>query len=154
MSFTIALVEPKIPPNTGNIARLCAATGAELHLVGELGFDISEKAVKRAGLDYWEHVNVTHFLDVEAYFAELEKKRFFLYSTKAKVPYHKLEHQLGDTLVFGSETQGLAPWILEKYKTQACFLPMPAGAVRSLNLSNTAAIALFEAMRQTGCLSD
>ena len=154
MSFTIALVEPQIPPNTGNIARLCAATGAKLHLVGKLGFDTSEKAVRRAGLDYWEHVEVTEYPDVEAYFAELEKKRFFLFTTKAKKSYHQLEYQLGDTLVFGSETKGLASWILEKYSDQTCTLPMPAAKVRSLNLSNTAAIGLFEAMRQTGCLSD
>jgi tRNA (cytidine/uridine-2'-O-)-methyltransferase len=149
MAFHIVLVEPEIPANTGNIARTCAATGAHLHLVRPLGFSTDDKTLKRAGLDYWHAVNVHYhnsFQEVKDYYAGA---RFFCATTKANRYYTDYSYQDGDFLVFGKETKGLPPSILEEHSGSLIKMPM-TDAVRSLNLSNSVAIILFEGLRQTG----
>ncbi|MFC0213033.1 tRNA (uridine(34)/cytosine(34)/5-carboxymethylaminomethyluridine(34)-2'-O)-methyltransferase TrmL [Paenibacillus chartarius] len=150
MAFHIVLVEPEIPANTGNISRTCAATGAWLHLVKPLGFDIDDRTLKRAGLDYWPSVK----LEVHDSFAEVEEKyrgsRFFFATTKATKRYTDYQFQDGDFLVFGKETKGLSPDILAAHPDTLLRMPMDTSAVRSLNLSNSVAIMLYEALRQTG----
>lgn len=147
--FHIVLVEPEIPGNTGNVARLCAATGCALHLVRPLGFSTDDRNLKRAGLDYWHLLNITYY----DCFAELQQKfpygRFFCHTTKASRYYSDIEFMPGDFLVFGKETAGLSEQILNQYKDCWVRLPMIAGA-RSLNLSNAVAVSVFEALRQTG----
>lgn len=147
--LNIVLVEPEIPPNTGNVARLCAATGATLHLVKPLGFSIDDKQLKRAGLDYW------HLLDIFVYdnFEEFEVKNpvgpRYLATTKGGQGYTDIPYEPGGYLLFGKETKGLAPEILARYPDKAFRLPMRAEA-RSLNLSNSVAIVVYEALRQWG----
>ena len=149
MPFHIVLVEPEIPANTGNIARTCAATGAHLHLVRPLGFDTDDRTLKRAGLDYWHAVEV-HYYDS---FAELQEKyadsRFFYASTRAKKIYSDVQYTDGDMLVFGKETKGLPQQLIDENIDNCIRMPMTT-EVRSLNLSNSAAIILFEALRQNG----
>lgn len=149
MAFHIVLVEPEIPANTGNISRTCAATGTWLHLVRPLGFRTDDRTLKRAGLDYWHAVK----LEYHDSFSEVKEKypegRFFLATTKADKRYTDISFRDGDFLVFGKETKGLAPDILEAHPEQLMRLPMTSD-VRSLNLSNSAAIILYEALRQTG----
>jgi len=151
--FIISLIEPEIPPNTGNISRLAAATGSRLELVGKLGFDISDKAVRRAGLDYWKHVDLQRHLDVEEFMDTVDGSKVHLFTTKADKSYIDADFKDGDRLVFGPETRGLDPWILEKFSGRCVTLPMFNPEVRSLNLSNTVAIGLYEALRQTNALS-
>lgn len=146
--FNIVLIEPEIPPNTGNIARLCAATGAVLHLVGTLGFSIDDRYLKRAGLDYWEFVTLKQWPDLEALQASAPGGRFFYLSTKAARSYLQAAFQPGDYIVFGKETRGLPEELLAANPDTAITIPMPAGAVRSLNLSTSAGIVLYEALRQ------
>ncbi|GFE60898.1 tRNA (cytidine(34)-2'-O)-methyltransferase [Geobacter sp. AOG2] len=148
--FNIVLVEPEIPPNTGNIARLCAATGSILHLVGPLGFSIDDKHLKRAGLDYWKHVTVRRWDTLEALQASTSQSRFFYLSTKVARSYLKAAFRPGDFLVFGKETKGLPEALLNSNPDTCITIPMPAGAVRSLNLSTSAGIVLYEALRQSG----
>lgn len=147
MAFHIVLVEPEIPANTGNIARTCAATGTVLHLVRPLGFDTDDRTLKRAGLDYWHAVAVIYhdsFAEVrEAY----PDGRFFYATTKASRRYTDMRFRDGDFLVFGKETKGLPPELIAANPETCVRMPM-TGAVRSLNLSNSAAIMLFEALRQ------
>lgn len=148
--FHVVLVEPQIPPNTGNIGRLCIATRSRLHLVQPLGFDISEKAVRRAGLDYWKHVD----LHLHACYAEFRAglppaARLFFFTKFAERSLYEASFQPGDYLVFGKETTGLAPEIHAREKN-LLRVPMPGSdTVRSLNLAGTAHIALYEALRQT-----
>ena len=145
--LNIVLVEPEIPQNCGNIARTCAATGAHLHLIKPLGFDISDRAVKRAGLDYWHTLDITYhdsFAEVEAMYPEA---RFFLLSTHATRSYADVEYRDGDFLVFGKETAGLGQALLARRSEDAVRIPMREG-LRSLNLSNSAALVLYEALRQ------
>jgi tRNA (cytidine/uridine-2'-O-)-methyltransferase len=144
----VALWEPEIPPNTGNVARLCAATGAKLHLVGRLGFRIDDRSLRRAGLDYWEAVEVcTH-----ATFAELESaigvEHIWCVETPAPRRYTEAAFRDGDCLVFGSESKGLPPEVRERHATRTIGIPMPTDRVRSLNLATTAGIVLYEALRQ------
>lgn len=146
--FNIVLIEPEIPPNTGNIARLCAATGAVLHLVGKLGFSIDDRYLKRAGLDYWEFVTLKQWPDLESLQAAAADGRFFYLSTKAARSYLQAAFQPGDYIVFGKETRGLPEELLAANPDTAITIPMPAGAVRSLNLSTSAGIVLYEALRQ------
>ncbi len=147
--LNIVLVEPEIPPNTGNVARLCAATGATLHLVKPLGFEISDKHLKRAGLDYWD------MLDIHIYenYAEFEEKNprgtRYLATTKAKRLHTEIQFEQGGYLLFGKETKGLAPEILARYPDTTMRLPMRPDA-RSLNLSNSVAVVVYEALRQWG----
>ena len=147
-SIHIALVEPEIPPNTGNIARLCAATFTPLHLVGKLGFRTDDKAVRRAGLDYWSEVAIDYHLNIEALFDALPGCRFLYYTTKATRAYTDIQYQSRDCLVFGSETRGLPEELLRSNWDRCLTIPMPNRRVRSLNLAASAAIVLYEALRQ------
>jgi tRNA (cytidine/uridine-2'-O-)-methyltransferase len=144
----VALWEPEIPPNTGNIARLCAATGAELHLIGRLGFRLDERSLRRAGLDYWPAVTLHRHASLDDFEAALAGGRLFCYSTRAATPYTRAAYQEGDCLLFGGETHGLPPGVLERHAERALTIPMPAGRVRSLNLATAVGIVLYEALRQ------
>lgn len=147
--FHIVLVEPEIPQNTGNISRTCAVTGSALHLVRPLGFSVTDRHLKRAGLDYWEHLSLHYhdsFADVEAMFPA---GRFFLCSTHATRSYADIRFEDGDILVFGKETAGLPKELLARRQADTIRIPM-RGDLRSLNLSNAAAVVLYEALRQCG----
>lgn len=148
--FNIVLVEPEIPPNTGNIARLCAATGTVLHLVEPLGFSIDDRHLKRAGLDYWGSVTLKVWQGLNQLWQAFPDGRFFYLTTKARNNYLAADFQPGDFMVFGKETKGLPAELLAKHMDSAITIPMPSGAVRSLNLSTSAGIVLYEALRQTG----
>jgi len=150
--FNIVLVEPEIPPNTGNIARLCAATGSRLHLVGKLGFSTDDRYLKRAGLDYWEHVDLTYWGSLEELQARYPDSRYFYLTTKSSRSYLQAGFRPGDFIVFGKETKGLPEELIVANPDTAITIPMPAGAVRSLNLSTSAGIVLYEALRQSGAL--
>jgi tRNA (cytidine/uridine-2'-O-)-methyltransferase len=145
--LNIVLVEPEIPQNCGNIARTCAATGCHLHLIRPLGFDISEKAVRRAGLDYWNLVEVRDYENLADFFAKNDVQRMWCLSTKAPRSYTEAEFCDGDYLFFGKETKGLPEDFLEAYRSSCIKIPMREEA-RSLNLSNAVAITVFEALRQ------
>ncbi len=145
--INIVLVEPEIPQNCGNIARTCAATGCRLHLIRPLGFDISEKAVRRAGLDYWDLVEVRDYANLEDFFAKNEVKQMWCLSTKAPRCYTEANYEDGCYLFFGKETKGLPESFLEEHRQETVKIPMREEA-RSLNLSNAVAITVFEALRQ------
>ena len=147
--LNIVLLEPEIPSNTGNIARSCAATGTRLHLIEPLGFDISDKAVKRAGLDYWQYLDLSVWDSIEDFFAQRSDENLWLATTKAPRSYTEASYGDGDFLVFGRETRGLPENLLEKRYADCVRIPMRPEA-RSLNLSNSVAIMLFEALRQQG----
>lgn len=146
--FHVALWEPEIPPNTGNVARLCAATGSVLHLVGRLGFRTDDRSLKRAGLDYWDAVEVRYhatFPDLEAV---VGPEHIWCVETPAAVPYTRAGFRPGDCLVFGSESKGLPDSVRTRYAGRTVGIPMPTGKVRSLNLATAAGIVLYEALRQ------
>jgi tRNA (cytidine/uridine-2'-O-)-methyltransferase len=145
----IALVEPEIPPNTGNIARLCAATFTPLHIVGVTGFRLDEKAVRRAGLDYWDEVDLRRHLDLERLYASLPQTRFLYFTTKTDAAYFDFQFQDEDCLIFGRETRGLPEEVLAANRERCLTIPMPNTKVRSLNLANSVGIVLYEALRQT-----
>ena len=145
--LNIVLVEPEIPQNCGNIARTCAATGCKLHLIRPLGFDISEKAVRRAGLDYWHLVEVLDYESLDDFFARNKVERMWCLSTKAPRSYAEANFRDGDYLFFGKETKGLPEDFLEEHRGDCIRLPMRQEA-RSLNLSNAVAITVYEALRQ------
>ena len=145
--LNVVLVEPEIPQNCGNIARTCAATGARLHLIRPLGFDISEKAVRRAGLDYWHLVEVFDYESLEDFFARNDVRQMWCLSTKAPRCYTEARFEDGCYLFFGKETKGLPESFLEAHRESCVRIPMRAEA-RSLNLSNSVAITVFEALRQ------
>lgn len=143
----IVLVEPEIPQNCGNIARTCAATGCTLHLIRPLGFDISEKAVRRAGLDYWHMVDVREYENLEDFFSKNDVRQMWCLSTKAPKSYTEARYQDGCYLFFGKETKGLPEPFLEAHRNSCVRIPMRSDA-RSLNLSNAVAVTVFEALRQ------
>jgi len=145
--LNIVLVEPEIPQNCGNIARTCAATGARLHLIRPLGFDISDKAVKRAGLDYWHMVEVLDYENLEDFFARNKVEKMWCLSTKAPRSYVEAEFTDGCYLFFGKETKGLPEAFLAEHYDDCIRIPMRSDA-RSLNLSNAVAITVYEALRQ------
>jgi tRNA (cytidine/uridine-2'-O-)-methyltransferase len=145
----IVLVEPRIPPNTGNAARLCAATGCALHLVEPLGFSISDRELKRAGLDYWHSVDVRVHASLEAFLAGWHAP-FWLLSTRATRVYSEAEFARGDALLFGSETAGLPQALLDAHPARALRVPMRADSVRSLNLSTTVGIVAYAALQRLG----
>ena len=147
--FNIVLVEPEIPQNCGNIARTCAATGCRLHLIRPLGFDISEKAVRRAGLDYWHMVEVLDYENLTDFFAKNHVAEMWCLSTKAPRSYTEAEFHDGCYLFFGKETKGLPEAFLAEHFDACVRIPMRESA-RSLNLSNAVAITVYEALRQTG----
>jgi tRNA (cytidine/uridine-2'-O-)-methyltransferase len=144
----IALYRPEIHPNTGNIARLCAANGLPLHLVGALGFRIDDRSVRRAGLDYWPHVDLRREEDLEELRSLLPESRFFYFSAHAERSYTDVQYQQGDCLVFGPETKGLSQELLQGNWAHALKIPMRTSHVRCLNLSSSVAIAAYEALRQ------
>lgn len=149
MAFHIVLVEPEIPANTGNISRTCAATGTYLHLVRPLGFQTDDKTLKRAGLDYWHSVKLEYHDSFDEVLEAYKEHRFFFATTKASKRYTDFTFQDGDFFVFGKETKGLPEELLAQHPETLLRLPM-SDAVRSLNLSNSAAIMLYEGLRQTG----
>jgi tRNA (cytidine/uridine-2'-O-)-methyltransferase len=151
MSFHVVLVEPEIPPNTGNIARSCAATGSKLHLVEPLGFSIDEKSLRRAGLDYWPYVDVERHESLEAFLEKYKRKRKYLATTKGSKLYTDVEFKDEDMILFGRETRGLPGDFIAANSEMAIRIPMSEDTrLRSLNLSNAVNIVLFEALRQTG----
>jgi tRNA (cytidine/uridine-2'-O-)-methyltransferase len=151
MAIEIALYQPEIPPNTGNIARTCAVTGTRLHLIKPLGFSIDEKYVRRAGLDYWHLVDVVVHESLEAFLEAMKGRSLYFSSTKAVKRYTDQAYPEDAVLVFGSETRGLPPLIHQTWPSQLIRIPMLDSAdARSLNLSNAVAVVLFEALRQQG----
>lgn len=148
--FHVVFVHPEIPPNTGNAMRLCANTGCRLHLVEPLGFDLSDAKLRRAGMDYRDKATISVHADVDAFRNEVKPRRAFAFAKRGSVPFGNIAYEAGDALVFGRESVGLddsvlsAPWI-----TEVVHIPMVPG-VRSVNLSNAAAIGVFEAWRQIG----
>lgn len=148
-SMNIVLLEPEMPANTGNIGRTCVATGSRLHLIEPLGFQINEKAVKRAGLDYWDKLDVTVY---DCYLDFLEQnpraaKKLYMASTKAPKVYTEVSYELGDYIMFGKESAGIPEEILAKHKETTVRIPMLSD-IRSLNLANSVAVVLYEALRQ------
>ena len=144
----LALWEPEIPPNTGNIARLCAATGTVLHLIGRLGFRLDDRSLRRAGLDYWGEVEYRRHTTLEEFEGFMGSARIYCFSARAVVPYTRVIYQDGDALLFGGESHGLPAELVERYGERALTIPMPAGKVRSLNLATAVGIVLYEALRQ------
>ena len=145
--FNVVLFNPQIPPNTGNIGRLCVNAGATLHLVKPIGFDISQKAVKRAGLDYWDKLDLVIWESVEEFLEKNDISKMHFATTKTKKPYFHAKFNKGDFIIFGSETKGIDESILNKYKNQCITIPMTKEG-RSLNLAVSAGIILYEAIRQ------
>jgi tRNA (cytidine/uridine-2'-O-)-methyltransferase len=143
----IVLVHPQIPPNTGNVARLCVATGLKLHLIHPLGFSVDEPSVRRAGLDYWEHLHWEEHASWEEFEKKNTQARMHFFSKKVERPYTQAKFQKDDFLIFGSETKGLSEEILKKYPDQVWTIPM-WGPTRSLNLSTSVGIVAYEALRQ------
>ncbi len=151
MSFEVVLVEPEIPQNTGNIARTCAATNTVLNLIRPLGFNIDDKTVRRAGLDYWKYVDLRVYDSLEDFLSLNGDRRMYLATTKGSISYADAEYRDGDLLFFGRETNGLPRDFIEDHRESAVRIPMSENtAARSLNLSNSVNIILFEALRQTG----
>lgn len=146
MAMNIVLVEPEIPQNTGNIARTCRATGSVLHIVKPMGFSVDDKKLKRAGLDYWYELDIRYYENLEEFFSKCSGN-FYFCSTKAKKRHSDVAYQDGDYLVFGKETKGLPEKLLYERYESCVRIPMLPG-IRSLNLSNSAAIVLYEALRQ------
>lgn len=145
----VALVEPEIPPNTGNIARLCGATFTKLHIVGVTGFRMDDRAVKRAGLDYWEDVTIEKHIELDDLYQKLPDSRFLYLTTKTDRPYFDWKFQPNDCMVFGPETRGLPEALLRKNEECCLTIPMPNSNIRSLNLATSVGIVLYEAIRQT-----
>jgi tRNA (cytidine/uridine-2'-O-)-methyltransferase len=148
--ISVALVEPEIPPNTGNIARLCAATNTPLHIVGVTGFRMDDRALRRAGLDYWPEVKLTRHRNLDALYESLPEARFVYLTTKADRIYTEWTFQPDDCLVFGRETRGLPEDLLRANWENCLRIPILNPNIRSLNLATAAGIVLFEALRQTG----
>lgn len=144
----VALLEPEIPPNTGNIARLCAATGTPLHIVGVTGFRMDDRTLRRAGLDYWEHVELHRHIDLDGLYASLKDSRFLYLTTKTHQSYIDCDFEDGDCLVFGPETRGIPQKVLDANSERCLTIPMSNPNVRSLNLSTSVGIVLYEAIRQ------
>ena len=148
MALNIVLVEPEIPQNAGNIARTCAVTGSKLHMVRPLGFEVSDKYLKRAGLDYWHLVDISYYDSIEEVMDKFYNgNNFWFFSTKAKLIHSDAKYKDGDFLVFGKETKGLPESLLEKHYDECVRLPM-LNETRSLNLSNSVCVGVYEALRQ------
>ena len=147
--INIVLIEPEIPQNTGNIARTCAATGASLHLVEPMGFKVDDKKLKRAGLDYWHSLDITYYKDINDFFERNKGEEFYYFTTKAPQCYSSVTYPKRVFLVFGKETKGLPEDLLFNNRERCVRMPMRE-SLRSLNLSNTVAIAVYESFRQRG----
>ena len=150
MGLSVALIEPQIPPNTGNIARLCAATGASLHLIEPLGFSIEDDEVRRAGLDYWDKVDLWVHPDWRAFRDAVARERCWYFSAHGEHSYVGAPYEANSVLVFGNETEGMPARILEKHPDECFQIPMSSGIVRSLNLATAVGIVLYEAIRTLG----
>ena len=148
-SLNIVLIEPEIPQNTGNIARTCAATGARLHLVGPMGFQITDKQVKRAGLDYWDKLDITFYDSTEEFFEKNKGGKFYYFTTKGEIAHSDMEYENNAYLVFGKETKGLPEELLKENHDTCVRLPMRE-IIRSLNLSNAVCVGTYEVLRQWG----
>lgn len=148
-SLNIVLIEPEIPQNTGNIARTCAATGARLHLVGPMGFQITDKQVKRAGLDYWDKLDISYYDSTEEFFEKNEGGKFYYFTTKGEIAHSDMKYENNAFLVFGKETKGLPEELLKENHDTCVRLPM-RGIIRSLNLSNAVCVGTYEVLRQWG----
>jgi tRNA (cytidine/uridine-2'-O-)-methyltransferase len=144
----VALWEPEIPPNTGNVARLCAATGTRLHLIGRLGFRLDDRALKRAGLDYWHAVDFVRHRTFAEFEEAIVPARVWLVETPTERPYTRAAFADGDCLLFGGESKGVPPAARAKYAERLLGIPMPTGKVRSLNLATAVGVVLYEALRQ------
>ena len=151
--ISVALIEPEIPPNTGNVARLCAANGLPLHIVGATGFRLDDRAVRRAGLDYWPEVSLQRHPDLESLYLALPQARFVYLSTKAERPYTDWLFERNDCLVFGRETRGLPDEVLRANWDRCLTIPMLNPNVRSLNLATSVGIVVYEALRQINALA-
>lgn len=147
--YNIVLVEPEIPPNTGSIARLCGATDSVLHLVHPLGFSLDDKHLKRAGLDYWQHVTIRHWPDLDTFLAAQRELQLFFFTTKVVRSYVEAPFEPGSFLVFGKETKGLPDDILQLYGDRCYTIPMQNPHIRSLNLAMCAGIVLYDALRRS-----
>jgi len=150
MTFHVALFEPEIPPNTGNIARLCAATRTPLHIVGATGFRMDDRTLKRAGLDYWDEVELHRHIDIDSLYKNLPASRFLYLTTKVERSYTDWVFRDGDCLVFGPETRGLPETLLKANSDRCLTIPMANKNVRSLNLATSVGIVLYEALRHGG----
>ncbi len=146
-SLNVVLIEPEIPQNTGNISRTCASTGARLHLVGPMGFHITDKQVRRAGLDYWDKLDITYYDSTEEFFEKNKDGKFFYFTTKAEQTHSEVSYPNNAYLVFGKETKGLPEELLKENHDSCVRLPM-RGIIRSLNLSNAVAVGVYEVLRQ------
>ncbi len=147
--FEIVLLEPQIPPNTGSTGRLCGATNSKLHVVGKLGFELSDKSLKRAGLDYWDNISWEYHSDLDSYCEYLVKKdNIHLLTTKSPFSYTSRKFKPGDSIVFGSETRGISEKFLKDNWDKTCTIPMANKNIRSLNLATSVGIVLYEALRQ------
>ena len=146
--FNVVLVEPEIPPNTGTTARLCGATDSVLHLVKPLGFSTDDKQLKRAGLDYWHHVEIVYWESFDEFLAEQDEKKLYFFTKKTGKPYSEPVYKPGDFLIFGRETKGLPEEMIRLYKDRCYTIPMSNPKIRSLNLANAVSIVLYEALRQ------
>ena len=146
--FHIVLYHPEIPQNTGGIGRLCVSTGTKLHLIGPLGFSLEDKYLKRAGMDYWHHLDPTVYPDWENFLERNPGLRLFFFTTKGKHSFWDTSYQPGDALVFGSESSGLPQEMYDRYRNSLRTIPMMGDFHRSLNLANSTAIVLYEALRQ------
>jgi len=146
--FNIVLVEPSIPPNTGNISRLCAATGSVLHLIEPLGFDLSEKRLRRAGLDYWDAVDLRVYPNFQTFLDKNPDGQKYYFSTSGTLKYTQASFRQGDYFIFGNESLGLSDDLLKTHAQRICNIPIRLDHVRSINLSNCAALVLYEALRQ------
>lgn len=146
--FHIALLEPEIPPNTGNIIRLCVATGSELHIIGRAGFPLGQRSVRRAAVDYWDELTLHRHAALEDFEQRRSDGRIFCFSAHAARRYTEVAFQPGDSLLFGCESKGLPLSVVARYGDRALLIPMPTGKVRSLNLANAVSIVLYEALRQ------
>ncbi|MDD5308385.1 MAG: tRNA (cytidine(34)-2'-O)-methyltransferase [Deltaproteobacteria bacterium] len=152
--FNVVLVEPEIPQNTGNIGRLCVATSSTLHLVGPLGFEVDEKAVRRAGLDYWHLVDVRRHADLAQCLSAAGVRETLVFTANTGRSYLEAPYAPGAALVFGGESRGLAESVLDAHRDRLYAIPTCESSVRSLNLANAAAIVLYEALRACGLLAD
>jgi tRNA (cytidine/uridine-2'-O-)-methyltransferase len=150
--LNVVLVNPEIPPNTGNIGRLCCAVSATLHLVKPLGFRLDDRSLKRAGLDYWDKLDLVVWDDLERYLMSVTADRIVLTTSKFGECYHRVEYRPDDHIIFGSETSGLPRGLLERFSMRIARIPLDLEKVRSLNLSTSVGILVFEALKQTGTL--
>lgn len=150
--LNVVLINPEIPPNTGNVGRLCCAVGARLHLVKPLGFSLDDRHLKRAGLDYWKHLDLVVWDHLDAYLASVDKNRIVLTSSKRGTLYFQLAYHPSDHILFGPETMGLGVELFERFPDRIARIPIDLDKVRSLNLATSVGIVVYEALKQTDLL--